>query len=131
MEFPANLRYTKEHEWARQEGNRIVVGITDFAQKELGDVVFVELPKVGTTVAAMDTFGVVESVKAVSDMYAPVSGTVVDANIVLEDQPELVNASPYGQGWMAVIEAAHVEELQQLLTAAEYQAYVAQEKSSR
>ena len=131
MEFPANLRYTKEHEWARQEGNRIVVGITDFAQKELGDVVFVELPEVGTTVAAMDTFGVVESVKAVSDMYAPVSGTVVDANIVLEDQPELVNASPYGQGWMAVIEAAHVEELQQLLTAAEYQAYVAQEKSSR
>jgi glycine cleavage system H protein len=131
MEFPANLRYTKEHEWARQEGNRIVVGLTDFAQKELGDVVFVELPEVGTTVAAMDTFGVVESVKAVSDMYAPVSGTVVDANIVLEDQPELVNASPYGQGWMVVIEAAHVEELQQLLTAAEYQAYVAQEKPSR
>jgi glycine cleavage system H protein len=131
MEFPANLRYTKEHEWARQEGNRIVVGITDFAQKELGDVVFVELPEVGTTIAAMDTFGVVESVKAVSDMYAPVSGTIVDANIVLEDQPELVNASPYGQGWMVVIEVAHVEEFQQLLTAAEYQAYVAQEKSSR
>jgi glycine cleavage system H protein len=131
MEFPANLRYTKEHEWARQEGNRVVVGITDYAQKELGDVVFVELPEVGATVAAMDTFGVVESVKAVSDLYAPVSGTVVDANIVLEDQPELVNASPYGQGWMAVVEAAHVEELQQLLTAAEYQVYVAQEKSSR
>jgi glycine cleavage system H protein len=131
MEFPANLRYTKEHEWARQEGNRVVVGITDYAQKELGDVVFVELPEVGATVAVMDTFGVVESVKAVSDLYAPVSGTVVDANIVLEDQPELVNASPYGQGWMAVVEAAHVEELQQLLTAAEYQVYVAQEKSSR
>ena len=131
MEFPANLRYTKDHEWARQEGNRVVVGITDYAQKELGDVVFVELPEVGATVAATDTFGVVESVKAVSDLYAPVSGTVVDANIVLEDQPELVNASPYGQGWMAVIDAAHVEELQQLLTAAEYQVYVAQEKSSR
>ena len=131
MEFPVNLRYTKEHEWARQEGNRVVVGITDYAQKELGDVVFVELPEVGATVAATDTFGVVESVKAVSDMYAPVSGTVVDANIVLEDQPELVNASPYGQGWMVVIEAVHVEELQQLLTAAEYQAYVAHEKSSR
>ena len=131
MEFPANLRYTKEHEWARQEGNRIVVGITDYAQKELGDVVFVELPEVGTPIEAMGTFGVVESVKAVSDLYAPVSGTVVDANIVLEDQPELVNASPYGQGWMAVVEAAHVEELRQLLTAAEYQAYVAQEKSSR
>ena len=124
-------RYTKDHEWARQEGNRVVVGITDYAQKELGDVVFVELPEVGATVAVMDTFGVVESVKAVSDLYAPVSGIVVDANIVLEDQPELVNASPYGQGWMVVVEAAHVEELQQLLTAAEYQVYVAQEKSSR
>ena len=131
MEFPANLRYTKEHEWARQEGNRVVVGITDYAQKELGDVVFVELPEVGTTIEATGTFGVVESVKAVSDLYAPVSGTIVEANIILEDQPELVNASPYGQGWMVVVEAAHVEELQQLLTAAEYQAYVAQEKSSR
>jgi glycine cleavage system H protein len=131
MEFPANLRYTKEHEWARQEGNRVVVGITDYAQKELGDVVFVELPEVGTTIAAMDTFGVVESVKAVSDLYAPVSGIVVEANTVLEDQPELVNASPYGQGWMVVIEVTHLEELQQLLTATEYQAYVAQEKSSR
>ena len=131
MEFPANLRYTKEHEWARQEGNRVVVGITDYAQKELGDVVFVELPEVGTTIAAMDTFGVVESVKAVSDLYAPVSGIVVEVNTVLEDQPELVNASPYGQGWMAVIEVAHLEELPHLLTATEYQAYVAQEKSSR
>jgi glycine cleavage system H protein len=131
MEFPANLRYTKEHEWARQEGNRVVVGITDYAQKELGDVVFVELPEVGTTIAATDTFGVVESVKAVSDLYAPVGGTIVEANIILEDQPELVNASPYGQGWMVVIEAAFLEEMQQLLTAAEYQAYVAQEKSSR
>jgi len=131
MEFPANLRYIKEHEWARQEGNRGVVGITDYAQKELGDVVFVELPEVGTTIEAMGTFGVVESVKAVSDLYAPVSGTIVEANTILEDQPELVNASPYGQGWMVVIEAANPEEFQQLLTAAEYQAYVAQEKSSR
>ena len=131
MEFPANLRYTKEHEWARQEGNRIVVGITDYAQKELGDVVFVELPEVGTAVEAMGTFGVVESVKAVSDLYAPVSGTIVEANIILEDQPELVNASPYGQGWMVAIETVNAEEFQQLLTAAEYQAYVAQEKSSR
>ena len=131
MEFPANLRYTKEHEWARQEGNRVVVGITDYAQKELGDVVFVELPEVGTTIEAMGTFGVVESVKAVSDLYAPVSGTIVEANTILEDQPELVNASPYGQGWMVVIEVVSTEEFQQLLTAAEYQAYVAQEKSSR
>lgn len=131
MEFPANLRYTKEHEWARREGNRIVVGITDYAQKELGDVVFVELPEVGTTIETMGTFGVVESVKAVSDLYAPVSGTIVEANIILEDQPELVNASPYGQGWMVVIETGNTEEFQQLLTAAEYQAYVAQEKLSR
>ena len=131
MEFPANLRYTKEHEWARQEGNHIVVGITDYAQKELGDVVFMELPEVGTSIEVMDTFGVVESVKAVSDLYAPVSGTIVEANTILEDQPELVNASPYGQGWMVVIEVANAEEFQQLLTAAEYQAYVAQEKSSR
>ena len=131
MEFPANLRYTKEHEWARQEGNRVVVGITDYAQKELGDVVFVELPEVGTTIEAMGTFGVVESVKAVSDLYAPVSGTIVEANTILEDQPELVNASPYGQGWMVVIEVANADEFQQLLTAAAYQAYVAQEKSSR
>lgn len=130
MEFPAHLRYSKEHEWARQEGNRVVVGITDFAQKELGDVVFVELPEVGSTVELMGTFGVVESVKAVSDLYAPVSGTIVEANTVLEDQPELVNASPYGQGWMVVIETAHPEDLQHLLTAPEYQAYVAQEKSS-
>jgi glycine cleavage system H protein len=108
-----------------------VVGITDYAQKELGDVVFVELPDVGATLAVADTFGVVESVKAVSDLYAPVSGTVVETNLVLEDQPELVNASPYGQGWMAVIEAADPSEWQSLLTAAEYQAYVAQEKSSR
>ena len=131
MEFPANLRYTKEHEWARQEGNRVVVGMTDYAQKELGDVVFVELPEVGTTIEAMGTFGVVESVKAVSDLYAPVSGTIVEANTILEDQPELVNASPYGQGWMVVIEVVNTEEFQQLLTAAAYQAYVAQEKSSR
>ena len=108
-----------------------MVGITDYAQKELGDVVFVELPEVGTTIEAMGTFGVVESVKAVSDLYAPVSGTIVEANTILEDQPELVNASPYGQGWMVVIEAANTEEFQQLLTAAEYQVYVAQEKSSR
>lgn len=131
MEFPVNLRYTKDHEWARQEGTRVVVGITDYAQKELGDVVFVELPEVGTTVAVTETLGVVESVKAVSDLYAPVSGTIVESNLVLEDQPELVNASPYGQGWMAVIEASNAAEWHDLLTAADYQAYVAQEQASR
>jgi glycine cleavage system H protein len=128
MEFPAQLYYTKEHEWARLEGERVVVGITDFAQKELGDVVFVELPKVGATVEVMGIFGVVESVKAVSDIYAPVSGTVVNANMILEDQPELVNSSPYGQGWIAVIALSNRAELDHLLSAAEYQAYIAQEQ---
>jgi glycine cleavage system H protein len=129
MEFPAHLHYTKEHEWARLEGDRVVVGITDFAQKELGDVVFVELPKVGAAVKAMGEFGVVESVKAVSDIYAPVSGTVVEANTILEDQPELVNSSPYGQGWIAVITLSNRDELNQLLSAAEYQAYISQEQA--
>lgn len=129
MEFPAHLYYTKEHEWARLEGDRVVVGITDFAQKELGDVVFVELPKVGVTVEAMGEFGVVESVKAVSDIYAPVSGTVVEANTILEDQPELVNSSPYGQGWIAVIMLSNRDEFNHLLSAAEYQAYISQEQA--
>jgi glycine cleavage system H protein len=127
MEFPEALRYTKEHEWARIEGNRVVVGITDYAQEELGDVVFVELPGVGTAIEAMGTFGVVESVKAVSDLYAPVSGTVVQINTDLEEQPELVNASPYGDGWMIIIEISKPEELQGLLSATDYQHYIEQE----
>jgi glycine cleavage system H protein len=127
MEFPEALRYTKEHEWARIEGNRVVVGITDYAQEELGDVVFVELPQVGAVVEAMGTFGVVESVKAVSDLYAPVSGTVVQTNTDLEERPELVNASPYGDGWMIVIEISKAEELQGLLNATDYQQYIQQQ----
>ena len=127
MEFPEALRYTKEHEWARIEGNRVVVGITDYAQEELCDVVFVELPRVGTAVEAMGTFGVVESVKAVSDLYAPVSGTVVQINTDLEERPELVNASPYGDGWMIVIEISKPEELQGLLSTTDYQRYLEQE----
>jgi glycine cleavage system H protein len=130
MEFPQDLQYTKEHEWTRTQGNRVVVGITDFAQEELGDVVFVELPEVGMVVEAMGTFGVVESVKAVSDLYAPVSGTVIEVNTLLEDRPELVNQSPYGDGWMIVIEVTSLEELQQLLNADAYRAYITQEKSS-
>ena len=127
MEFPQHLKYTKEHEWARIEGNRVVVGITDFAQEELGDVVFVELPDVGTSVEVAGTFGVVESVKAVSDLYAPVGGTIVEVNLVLEDRPELVNQSPYGEGWMIVIEMSNTEATQQLLSAEEYQTYIDQE----
>jgi glycine cleavage system H protein len=130
MEFPEELRYTKEHEWARLDGNRVTVGITDFAQEELGDVVYVELPQIGRTVETAGTFGVVESVKAVSDLYAPLSGTIVEANTKLEDEPELVNRSPYGEGWMIVMEATNLEEWQQLLTAADYRAYIAQERSA-
>ena len=129
MEFPDNLGYSKEHEWARVEGNRVVVGITDFAQDELGDIVFVELPEVGAEVEAMGTFGVVESVKAVSDLYSPVSGAIVDVNTALEDRPELVNQSPYGEGWMIVIEASSPDEFQQFLSAEAYEAYIEQEQS--
>ena len=129
MEFPDDLKYTKEHEWARIDGTRVMVGITDFAQEELGDVVFVELPEIGMSVEAEGTFGVVESVKAVSDLFSPISGTVVDVNRVLEDQPELVNDSPYGDGWMIVIEASNTAELDGLLSAADYQTYIQQESS--
>ncbi len=127
MDIPEDLQYSKEHEWTRSEGNRMVVGITDFAQEELGDIVFIELPEVGAAVEAMVSFGVVESVKAVSDLYAPVSGTVVAANTQLEERPELVNTSPYDEGWMIVIEASNPEELQNLLSAAAYQSYIEQE----
>lgn len=129
MEFPDDLRYSKEHEWARLDGNRVVVGITDFAQDELGDVVYVDLPTVGTEIEAAGTFGVVESVKAVSDLYVPVSGTVVEVNSVLEDRPELVNESPYGEGWMISIDMSNPDDFQQLLSAAAYQAYLEQEQS--
>lgn len=100
MNIPADLLYTDEHEWVRLEGDIAVVGITDYAQHELGDVVYVELPEVGTTVEQGKPFGVVESVKAASDLYAPVSGEVVEINTALEDAPELVNNDPYGEGWM-------------------------------
>jgi glycine cleavage system H protein len=129
MDFPEDLKYTKEHEWARLEGQRVVVGITDFAQEELGDIVFVELPEVGMVVEAMGIFGVVESVKAVSDLYAPVGGTIVAVNTILEDRPELVNHSPYGEGWMIVLEATNIADVQQLLSAVEYRAYIEQENS--
>ncbi len=124
MELPEGLKYTKEHEWARIEGTRVVVGITDFAQEELGDVVFVELPEPGTAVAAEGTFGVVESVKAVSDLYCPVSGTIIEINTDLEDHPELVNDAPYENGWMIVIEASNAAEFNELLSPADYQSYV-------
>jgi glycine cleavage system H protein len=123
---PADLKYTQEHEWAKREGERIRVGITAFAQDQLGDVVFVELPKVGAKVAQRQSFGVVESVKAVSDLFAPVSGEVVEVNAALAKSPETVNQDPYGQGWMIVVKPSNAAEWDQLLTAAQYEALIAQ-----
>ena len=104
MEYPTGLKYSREHEWVKVEGNIALVGIFDFAQDELGDVVYVELPDVGTEVEANNTFGVVESVKAVSDLYSPVTGTVTEVNDRLNDEPELVNSEPYEEAWMLRIE---------------------------
>jgi glycine cleavage system H protein len=126
MDFPADLKYTREHEWARQEGGEITVGITSHAQAELGDIVFLELPEVGAQVEQGKTFGVVESVKAVSDLYSPVSGQVVRINADLVDAPERVNADPYGAGWMIAIESSGA--VPDLLSAAEYEKFVKEEK---
>ena len=124
---PADLKYTRDHEWAKQEGARVRVSITAFAQEQLGDVVFVELPKVGARVTAKQAFGVVESVKAVSDLFAPISGEVAEANGELAQKPEIVNQDPYGKGWMLVITpASAAKELDQLRTAAQYEEFVAQ-----
>jgi glycine cleavage system H protein len=123
---PADLRYTREHEWAKQEGGRVRVGITHFAQDQLGDVVFVELPKVGTRVRAHQTFGVVESVKAVSDLFAPVSGEIVEVNAGLAQKPETVNQEPYAGGWMLVVAPSDATEWDQLLTAAQYEQFIAE-----
>jgi glycine cleavage system H protein len=123
--IPADLRYTKEHEWAKLEGDKARVGITAFAQEQLGDVVFVELPKVGAKVTAMTTFGVVESVKAVSDLFAPLSGEVVEANTELTKKPETVNSDPYGQGWMIVNKLGNPKEMDGLMSAADYEKLVA------
>ena len=122
---PAELKYTREHEWAKVEGDRARIGITAFAQEQLGDVVFVELPKVGAKVTAMKTFGVVESVKAVSDLFAPVSGEVVEVNGGLPGAPDTVNRDPYGAGWMIVVTPSNPAEWDQLMTAAQYEAFVA------
>ncbi len=125
MSLPNDLLYTKEHEWIKkEEGNKVRIGITDFAQDELGDIVFVELPEVDDTVDANDSFGSVESVKTVSELYAPVNGTVVEVNEELEDSPELVNESPYENAWMIVVELNDESELNDLLTAEQYQAII-------
>ena len=125
-DVPPDLKYTREHEWARQEGGRVRVGITAFAQEQLGDVVFVELPKVGSRVRAHQTFGVVESVKAVSDLFAPMSGEVVEVNAELAQKPEIVNQDPYGRGWMLLVQPAEAAEWEQLLTSTQYEQLVAE-----
>jgi glycine cleavage system H protein len=120
MSYPDDLRYSKEHEWVRVSGSRATIGITSFAADELGDIVFVELPEVGSTLTQFATFGVVESVKAVSDLYAPVSGEVVEVNGALRDAPELLNADAFGEGWIARLELADADELDALLDAKAY-----------
>ncbi len=124
MDFPEDLRYTREHEWARRKGNNYVVGITDFAQEQLGDVVYVELPDVGDPVKKGESFGVVESTKAVSELFAPVTGKVVEVNDPLSDAPETVNDDPYEEGWMIVIEPSDPKELESLMDAKAYRAFV-------
>lgn len=118
---PKELRYSEEHEWLKIEGEKVRIGITDFAQEELGDIVFVELPEVGTTVSADDPFGSVESVKTVSELYAPVSGKIVEINEELVENPEYVNESAYDKAWMVVIEPIDMNEIEQLMTAEQYE----------
>lgn len=124
MNTPSNLRYTKEHEWIRVEGNEAYVGITDYAQSELGEIVFVDINTEGETLSQNEVFGSVEAVKTVSDLNMPVSGEVLAINENINDQPELVNNDPYGEGWMIKISVANLDELNNLLDAAGYQALI-------
>lgn len=121
MNVPENLKYTKDHEWARIEGNIVVVGITDYAQGELGDIVYIELPAPGARVSAGQGFGTIEAVKAVSDLFAPVSGEVVEINSQLEGNPAIVNDDPYGEGWMIKIKISDPKEVDALLSKAGYE----------
>ena len=125
MAHPDDLRYSKEHEWVRVDGAHATIGITSFAADELGDIVFVELPEVGSSLGQFTTFGVVESVKAVSDLYAPISGEVVEVNEALRDTPEVLNSDPFGVGWIAKVELADPSELDKLMDAAAYTAETA------
>ncbi len=122
--YPASFRYTKEHEWVLVEGDTGTVGITDHAQSELGDIVYVDLPQVGSTMAQGETFGSVESVKAVSDLYAPVSGDVTAINDALAKAPEKLNSDPHGEAWLVKVKLTHPDEIQHLLSAEEYQSYI-------
>lgn len=124
MNFPSELKYTKDHEWVKVEGNEAFIGITDFAQRELGDIVYVDINSVGDQVAREEVFGTVEAVKTVSDLFMPVTGTVLEINAELNDNPELVNSDPYGKGWMVKVSLSELAEIEDLLTADAYQALV-------
>ena len=128
MKFPPDCGYTKEHEWVRVQEGVAIVGITEYAQKELGDVVFVELPKVGDTFDTNETFANVESVKAVSEVFSPVAGEVLEVNQEIIDSPQLVNDDPYGDGWLIRVELTDADDLKDLMDADEYAEYVAQQK---
>ncbi|MDF9831346.1 glycine cleavage system protein GcvH [Parabacteroides sp. PF5-6] len=125
MNFPADLKYTKDHEWVRIEGDHAFVGITDYAQSELGEIVFVDIATEGETVAQEEVFGTIEAVKTVSDLFMPVSGEVVEVNAELEDQPELVNEDAYGKGWLIKVALSNPSEVEGLLSADEYQKLIA------
>lgn len=124
MNFPTDVKYTKEHEWIRVEGDIAYVGITDYAQEQLGDIVFVDIPTVDETLAAGETFGTIEVVKTISDLFLPVAGTILEQNEVLADQPELVNQDPYGEGWIIKIKPADDANFDELLDAEAYKALV-------
>lgn len=125
---PKDLKYTTEHEWVRVQGERVWVGITDYAQKELGDVVFVDLPSVGDKVSAKSMMGTIESVKAVSEVFTPISGEIMETNDDLEHSPELINQDPYGKGWIAVIEPSNPKELNDLMNLTAYNAFIESSK---
>lgn len=124
MNIPANLRYTKDHEWLKPEGDTALVGITDFAQNELGDIVFIEVETVGENLEKEETFGTIEAVKTVSDMFMPVAGEIIEFNEKLTEKPELVNKDPYGDGWIVRIKITEPEEMNELLDAAQYKELV-------
>lgn len=127
MNFPEDLKYSKEHEWIRMSGSVATIGITDYAQDQLGEVVFIELPDEGETIEKSDSFGVVESVKSVSDIFAPVSGKVVEVNEPLLDSPETMNEEPYGEGWLIKVEISNTKDLDDLMSADHYQAFIKEE----
>lgn len=128
MKFPDDLRYSKEHEWVSVSEGVATIGVTDFAQDELGDIVFVELPEIGARLNQGETFGVAESVKTVSDLYCPVTGEIIEVNHALEEGPELVNSSPYTKGWMLKIKMSDPPQLEDMLSAADYEEYVLKSK---